>query len=180
MRGAGYNDLERGVRGSTAGHLSVLDYKIKQDTEHLDGLAVQISGQKTALGEIDKELSVVYPIKAEIEELSAIGRKKLLTGKVEMNADDYDKLQSLAKEGLTAQRRMESLYTQMSDMRKRIWSLTDELNNLYEKTKDFFTAVRLAPEKVRALFTDIFSRRKEAVEQQKSPWTIKVGGRDTR
>ena len=35
MRGAGFEDFERGERGSTAEHLSVIEYKTKKETERL-------------------------------------------------------------------------------------------------------------------------------------------------
>jgi len=38
MQAAGYTDFERGERGSTAEHLSVLDHEIQQDTQHISSL----------------------------------------------------------------------------------------------------------------------------------------------
>lgn len=180
MRGAGFEGFERGVRSSTENHLSVLDYKIKQDKGRLEALESKISGQESELGEINKELAAIKTIKAEVDEISAIGRKKPLSGKVEMSANELLKLQSLAKEGLTAQGMIDSLHRQLSDMRKRIWSLTDELNALYDRTRDFLAAAKLAPERVRELFTDIFKRKKAAAGRDEILWDKMTRGRGSR
>ncbi len=37
MRDAGFKDFERGERGSTAEHLSVIEYKTKKESERLAG-----------------------------------------------------------------------------------------------------------------------------------------------
>ena len=42
MRDAGFEDFERGERGSTAQHLSVVEYKVKKETEHLDDLQTTV------------------------------------------------------------------------------------------------------------------------------------------
>ncbi len=41
MRSAGFEDFERGERGSTAEHLSVIEYKTKKESEHLYDLEAQ-------------------------------------------------------------------------------------------------------------------------------------------
>ena len=40
MRDAGFEDFERGERGSTAQHLSVTEYKVKKETERLENLQI--------------------------------------------------------------------------------------------------------------------------------------------
>ena len=44
------------------------------DTEHLVGITTQIAEQQTTLGEINQALAAVKPIKAEYDEISAIGK----------------------------------------------------------------------------------------------------------
>ena len=40
MRSAGFEDFERGERGSTAEHLSVTEFKVKKEAERLEGLQI--------------------------------------------------------------------------------------------------------------------------------------------
>ncbi len=49
MKTAGFKDFERGVRGSTTKHLSVLDYKIQQDAEKLARIEKQVETQQKEL-----------------------------------------------------------------------------------------------------------------------------------
>lgn len=51
MRDAGYRDFDRGALGSTAEHLSSLQYQIKEDQERLYEISEEayISGQKYSL-----------------------------------------------------------------------------------------------------------------------------------
>ncbi len=55
MREAGFRDFERGERGSTAEHLSVLDYKIKQDTERAAALAATVEQQQATAAAAEAE-----------------------------------------------------------------------------------------------------------------------------
>ena len=191
MRDAGYKGFERGVKGSTEQNLSTLDYKIKQDTERLAVIGEKITEKQSVLEEINREIKTVTPIKASFEEIRFIGTKKRFSDKVEMNADECEKLKNLAKEGLAAQHTilsqqnaLVSLQRQMADARKRIWGLQTELENLYAKTKDYFTAIRIAPNKVRELFASIFPQRKEVVAERQSQWSAKPSskpsGKDVR
>ena len=50
MRAAGFEDFERGERGSTAEHLSVIEYKTKKESERLAGYEAK---QSEVLMEID-------------------------------------------------------------------------------------------------------------------------------
>jgi len=180
MRDAGYGGFERGVRGSPDDNLPTLAYKIKQDTERLAAIGEKITEQKSVLEETKQEIKAVKSVKTTYDEISTIGRRKMFSDKIEMGADEYEKLQNLAKEGLTTQNNMADRNQRISELNRRIWDLTDELNNLYEKTKDYRTAKKLAPGRVDALFADIAKQRKEAIEQKQSKWRVTVGGKDAR
>jgi len=79
-----------------------------------------------------------------------------------------------------AEKTIEAQSRQIFELTQWIWALKKELDNLYERTKDFFRAVKLAPQRVQELFADIFSRRKEEVAQKQSKWNVKRSGRDAR
>ncbi len=49
MKNAGFKNFERGIRGSTTQHLSVLDYKIQQDAEKLARIEKQVETQQKEL-----------------------------------------------------------------------------------------------------------------------------------
>ena len=58
MREAGFGGFERGVRGSTAQHLSVLDYKIQKDAQKLVQIEKQVPAQHTTKA-VDRHLRKV-------------------------------------------------------------------------------------------------------------------------
>ena len=61
MRDAGFEDFERGERGSTAEHLSVIEYKTKKESERLAGLEEKQS-------EVQMEISALTVIKEDAQE----------------------------------------------------------------------------------------------------------------
>ena len=56
MKEAGFKDFERGIRGSTTQHLSVLDYKIQQDKQRLEQIEKSVAEQEKELAYISKDL----------------------------------------------------------------------------------------------------------------------------
>ena len=61
MRDAGFEDFERGERGSTAEHLSVIEYKTKKESERLAGFEEKQS-------EVQMEISALTVIKEDAQE----------------------------------------------------------------------------------------------------------------
>ena len=99
MRNAGFKDFERGVRGSTTQHLSVLDYKIQQDNAKLARIEQEVETQQKELATVSKQLTVERRIGKTFRELDELGRKKMF-GKVTVAAQDFKDIISLAKEGV--------------------------------------------------------------------------------
>lgn len=97
-----------------------------------------------------------------------------------MSADEYTKLQNLAKEGVSSQKTIASLNSEIAGLRRTIWSLRSELDSLYERTKVFFKAVKLAPDKVRAFFDDLFQQVKEERLDKTKNRSTRTSGRDIR
>lgn len=54
MRVAGYDNIERGERGSTAEHLSVIAYKVQQEQKRLAALEKQAEKKEKRLDKLDK------------------------------------------------------------------------------------------------------------------------------
>ena len=163
MRAAGFTDFERGERGSTAAHLSTLDYKIKQDTERLDGLAGAIEDkekQAAALDRsvkqaerqiagLDKRLAVTQKACAMFSELEGMGKKNM-RGKIELHPDEFGKLLTLAKSGLASQGAVEDLRRQLADALKGADIYRTRWQDLRGRTKDYMEMERLHPEQTRA------------------------------
>lgn len=90
MRAAGFEDFERGERGSTAEHLSVIEYKTKKESERLAGYEAR---QSEVLMEIDaltekKEEAREQADTAREQADAAVARLNELAPKLK-NIEDY-------------------------------------------------------------------------------------------
>ncbi len=166
MRNAGFKDFERGVRGSTTQHLSVLDYKIQQDNAKLARIEKQVEAQQKELATVSNQLIVERQTSKTFHELDELGRKKMF-GKVTLTEQDYKEVISLAKEGVLSRGKIDSLKRQLQGATARLWDLEDKLTRLVMSTRDFKEAMRLAPERVQAVFAEIFSRDQEEREARR-------------
>jgi len=166
MRQAEFNDLERGVRGSTTEHLSVLNYKIQQDNETLARIEQEVETQQKELATVSKQLTVEWRIGKTFRELDELGRKKMF-GKVTVAAQDFKDMISLAKEGILSRGKIHTLEQRAQKATARVWELEDKLTKLFMSTRDFKEAIRLAPERVKEVFAEIFSRDQEEREARR-------------
>ena len=166
MQEAGFDGFERGERGSTAQHLSVLDYKIQKDTEALERIDQLVETRATQLSEIKDKLKVEKQVGTTFQEIESMGQRNLF-GKVELTEPDYRKLKELAKEGVHSRGRFADLKQKLREAKERIDGLTLSYDRLREQTKDFLQAVKLAPQRMKEVIHEIFAKDKEEREQAK-------------
>ena len=123
-------DLERGVKGSAAEHLSVAEYKLKKTQE-------QLSRSETNVQEIE-----------DIEKISA---KNLPLNTVALKRSDYDKLKASAEayittrdtaaENETLKDKVEALKSENAVLRHEYGSLNDQLIKVNEQFDRFYDDV---------------------------------------
>jgi len=127
MKEAGFLGFERGERGSTAEHLTALEYKTQQETERAAAMTAVVEEKQEAaaaldteiegkertvavldeqagkkakrLGQLDEQIAVKGKAIAAIAEIDAMGTAVL--GIATMSADEMKKLKTLAKKGVT-------------------------------------------------------------------------------
>ncbi|MPN27319.1 hypothetical protein SDC9_174750 [bioreactor metagenome] len=160
MREAGFEGFERGERGSTAQHLSVLDYKIQKDAETLTRIEKQVSAQQKQLASLSEKLTVERQASKTFHELDGLGRKTVF-GKIELPENDYMEVIALAKEGIKSRGKIADLTQKLREARTMIDGLKLSYNNLFEQTKDFFHAIKLAPQRIKEVFAEIFAKDRE-------------------
>lgn len=93
MTEQGFKGFQRGEYGSTAEHLTSLQYQIKQDKERLEKLQKRIQREQIKY-EPARNVSKTY------NEIDRMGQKTI-TGKMAISKEDYSELTALAKEGIT-------------------------------------------------------------------------------
>jgi hypothetical protein len=189
MMAAGFQDLERGIEGSTAENLTVVEYKVKQETERLRATNEQAMESEMWLDELKDRMRQVEPIYRKIQNVDEIGKRKRFGGKVELTAEEYEKLTDLAKFGIKAKQTIDNLTVQIRDWRERYFDLKSAFDKLKEETKQFVEAVREAPEMVVNFLSDVIQKAREEKARQKfeaerqkeemkkrreSPWQVKI------
>ncbi len=164
MTNAGYEGFSRGERGSTAEHLSSIEYKTEKEKNRLKEVETKIKTE-VIYNEHKREFSMTE------EEIMKIGKKNI-TGKYTLEEDRYEKLIQLAHDGnilksevLNLRKENKYLKDKIWDLQSRINRLQKQLDNLQEKCSGFLKALEIAPKKVKEFINDILTKFKE---QQKS------------
>jgi chromosome segregation ATPase len=180
MRAAGFDGFERGERGSTAEHLDVLDYKIRQDEKRLGRLDQQVEKNRAKAEKLGEEITVKSKAKATIAEVDAMGKPTLLGNGFTVTNDEMAKLKSLAKKGVGIDRRAEgykkkiaTLDERISDLNAKLRDAKAEVNHwhgeytdLWNEVKDLIGAIRKFPARMRDFVTELFRPEREAEQQR--------------
>jgi len=182
MKDAGFTDFERGERGSTAEHLSVLEYKTLKESERAAALAAEVgqkqdsvtalsekvNAKKKQLSQIQDKINVTQQASTTFSEIESMAKKSLLGGKMELSQADWETLARLAKSGVVSQVEVKDLKYQLSNAKKEIKSLKSAFNRLFEETKIFREAMKAAPKRVIDFLRKIINRNREAHEIERT------------
>lgn len=176
MTEKGFKGFQRGEYGSTAEHLTSLQYQIKQDTQRLDKLQQRIQKEQVKY----KSSHQIFKTYNEIDSMG----QKTFTGKMAISKEDYKELTTLAKEGITSRAEIKKLEEDVGYYQQRYYNTANALENmksryneLKEKCRPFLQALEPFPE-VAKLFTEkvkqLFSFKevqeraeKEAMEKER-------------
>lgn len=166
MSNSGYKDFIRGVKGSNQEHLDDLQFKIKKDTERLEKIANKVE-------EKEKFYDSYVKYDKQIEDISNLGRQKRFSKKIELEQEDYENLTEYAKKGIVADKEIYELNSRINNLRNTVDKWKSLYDDLLEKTKDYFHAIKLAPQRVADFFKSLFDKEKQdelerqRIEQEK-------------
>lgn len=160
MSDSGYKGFIRGIKGSTTKHLTDLEFKIKKEKENLDKITNKVN-------EKQNNLENIMQYDKKLEDVSSLGKQKKFSKKIELYQKDYDNLVNYAKKGIVADKEIYERDVRISNLRNALNKLQDKYDDLVEKTKDFFHAIKLAPQKVTDLFKSLFDKEKEEELERK-------------
>ena len=154
MSDSGYKDFIRGIKGSNQKHLDDLQFKIKKDTERLEKIVNQVEEKENSYNEYMK-----YDKK--IDDISNLGKQKRFSKKIELEPQDYETLTKYAKKGIVADKEIYKLNNRIDNLRNAVDKWKSLYDDIVEKTKDYFHAIKLAPQKVFDLFKGLFAKEKQ-------------------
>ena len=154
MSDSGYKDFIRGVKGSNQEHLDDLQFKIKKDTERLENITNKVE---------EKELSYnsYMEYDKQIEDISSLGKQKRFSKKIELEQEDYESLTQYAKKGIVADKEIYELNNRIDNLRNAVDKWKSLYDDIVEKTRDYFHAIKLAPQKVTSFFKSLFDKEKQ-------------------
>lgn len=187
MSDNGYKDFRRGEKGSTAEHLSDIEFKAKKEREKLEAITDKVKQQQSKfaentsaieesekrksqvqqeLNEIKKDIDNYKGYKGNIDNID-VGKSKLFGKKVELDSNDYQNLVKYARKGVIAD-------VEIRKLKDENTKLKYDFNELKEKTRDFIRAIAYAPTRVMNFFKTLFKeeeqekqRQQELAEQQR-------------
>ena len=166
MSDSGYRGFIRGIKGSTKEHLTDLEFKIKKETEKLEKITNSVDEKKSNFDnymQFDKQ----------IDDISNLGKQKKFSKKIELEPNDYETLTQYAKKGIVADKKIYERDTRIENLRNTLNRWIEKYDGLVEKTKDYFHAIKLAPQRVADFFKCLFDKEKQdeldrqRIEQEK-------------
>ena len=136
MRQAGYNDVERGERGSSEEHLTVTQFKVEQEQARLTELAERSDQKEQQAAALDKKIAKVQKQQVAMRAVDQIEAKPVpLSSKVILERSEYESLAVAAKKYI-AQEKKESILQKALDaahkviagLEAKVVALTKELS----------------------------------------------------
>ena len=187
MRAAGYDDVERGERGSTEEHLTVTQFKVQAEQQRLEVVTGQVAQaeqsledaksatekQKKRLEALQRETKAAKTIALTVQDIDAMGKKNAITGNISLTPDQCDTLKRYAVNGIIANADNKRLKEKLASAEKTvsIWkqrydALNEKYQELKKKAQPYLDALEIASEKVRAFLNAILARGQEKQEHR--------------
>ena len=138
MRAAGYDDVERGERGSTEEHLTVMQFKVGQEQARLEELQESKTAVESEIereeAKLDKTKAKIQKQKLDLEHIELVEAKPvLLSSKVTVEKSDFDALKTAAQKYVMQEKKESKLQKALDKARKMIADLTTELKAVKEE-----------------------------------------------
>ena len=166
MTDHGFTDFDRGREGSTAEHLTSLQYQIDKDKKRLAKIESNIQKAKI-------EYEPVKGISKTFQEIETAGKKNPLTGSYSVTKEDYGQLVSLAKEGITSRvkihdlrKKAKHIQDQANQYRNAFKRLQERYDKLTEKCRPFLRGLEHFPDVVQRFIEYISSLFNEKEQEQ--------------
>ena len=136
MRDAGYNDVERGERGSSEEHLTVTQFKVQQEQARLAELTEQNRQQEQQAATLGSKIGKIQNQRVRsIEKIVATSIP--FSSKVAVEREDFDRLSTLAKKYVTAEKKESKLQKVVDAANKLIAKLKAEIDSLKQEISDY-------------------------------------------
>ena len=185
MRAAGYDDVERGERGSTEEHLTVTQFKVQAEQPRLETVTGQAAPAEQRLADakaatekqkkkreaLQKETKTAKTITLTVQDIEAMGKKATFGNNITLTPDECDTLKREAGNGIITNADNKRLKEKLASAEKTasIWkqrydALNEKYQELKKKAQPYLDALEIASERVRAFISAVLARGKETRE----------------
>ena len=169
MKAAGFEGFERGERGSTAEHLTVLEYKTQQETKRAEAITEQADKTEKQLGKLERRTAVAKQDAATFSEIDSAA-KKTIGGNYQLSPAEWKKVSGLAKEGVKAKGKMSGLKKSLANSERKSAELEARLQHYkgmgITDTMRYYEAKQRAPQRLAEAVADIMAKPPENQERK--------------
>ena len=144
MQQAGYTDIQRGERGSSAYHMTMTRFKTLKAQEHLDVLTQRIEQQKKQADVLTGKIRTAQMKSASIEKIEAVEAKPVpLSSRVLLTREEYEQLSNgaqkyvaMEKQESVLQDRLTEALFQNETLLEQVLTLRQELSSYRSVAKN--------------------------------------------
>ena len=138
MRDAGYDDVERGERGSSEEHLTVTQFKVQQEQARLAEFTEQNRQQEKQAATLGSKIEKIQNQRVDVRSIEKIVATSIpFSPKVAVEREDFDRLSTLAKKYVTAEKKESKLQKALDAANKLIAKLKAEIDGLKQEISDY-------------------------------------------
>lgn len=173
MRSSGYEDIERGERGSTEEHLTVTQFKVHAEQQRLEAVTAQVAKAEQTLTAVKEEMRTTKTAALTVREIKEMGKQNPITGNISLTPQESKAIKKYAVIGLTLKAENAKLHEQLTAAKKAaaVWkqrynALQEKYEELKRKSQPYLVALKAAPEKVRAFISGILAQTRDEKEHK--------------
>ena len=138
MRDAGYDDVERGERGSSEEHLTVTQFKVQQEQARLAELTEQNRQQEQQAATLGKQIEKIQNQQIDVAAIEKIEAKPVpLSSKVKLERSEYESLAVAAKKYVASEKKESKLQKASDAANKLIAKLKAEIDSLKQEISNY-------------------------------------------
>ena len=138
MQKAGYDDVERGERGSSEEHLTVTQFKVQQEQARLAELTEQNRQQEQQAATLGRQIEKIQNQQVNVAAIEKIEAKSVpFSSKVAVEREDFERLSTLAKKYITAEKKESKLQKALDAANRLIARLKEEIAGLKQELSEY-------------------------------------------
>ena len=138
MREAGYDDVERGERGSSEEHLTVTQFKVQQEQARLAELTEQNHQQEQQAAALGKQIEKIRNQQVDVATIEKIESKPIpFSTKIAVEREDFEHLSTLAKKYVAAEKKESKLQKALDVANRLIARLKAEIAGLKQELSEY-------------------------------------------